>query len=110
MDNNKDITDISDNQKLTPQELAAKLDAELDEFINGLEKKAYTEGWPEDRWEEVNSMNFVKMKHAPNEFLGKLAPLYLSVGNGETSVLHDQGSRTRRGAFSFNGRNPTIEI
>lgn len=33
--------------------LAEKLDKELDEFISGLEKKPYTEGWPEDRWEEV---------------------------------------------------------
>jgi hypothetical protein len=34
--------------------LCAKLDSELDEYISGLESKAYTEGWPEDRWEEVN--------------------------------------------------------
>lgn len=34
-------------------ELAAKLDAELDVFINSLEKKRYEEGWPEDRWQEV---------------------------------------------------------
>ena len=33
-------------------ELAAKLDAELDDYINGLEKKSYSEGWPEDRWQE----------------------------------------------------------
>lgn len=52
-----DIEELEENKKLTPQELAAKLDAELDEFINGLEKKAYTEGWPEDRWEEVNFEN-----------------------------------------------------
>jgi hypothetical protein len=35
------------------QVLCGKLDRELDEFISGLEKKAYTEGWPEDRWQEV---------------------------------------------------------
>lgn len=40
--------------KMSPEELAAKLDADLDAFINGLEKKAYTEGWPEDRWQEVH--------------------------------------------------------
>lgn len=34
--------------------LAAKLDKELDDFIAGLEKKRYTEGWPEDRWQEVS--------------------------------------------------------
>jgi hypothetical protein len=34
-------------------ELCAKLDSELDDYISGLERKSYTEGWPEDRWEEV---------------------------------------------------------
>lgn len=36
-------------------ELCAKLDSELDDYISGLETQAYTEGWPEDRWEEVCS-------------------------------------------------------
>lgn len=42
--------------KLTDEERAAladKMDKELDEFIDSLEKRGYTEGWPEDRWEEV---------------------------------------------------------
>lgn len=34
--------------------LAEKMDKELDDFINSLEKRGYTEGWPEDRWEEVD--------------------------------------------------------
>lgn len=34
-------------------ELASKLDADLDAFIDSLEKKRYEEGWPEDRWQEV---------------------------------------------------------
>lgn len=34
-------------------ELCSRLDQELEDFIDGLEKKRYTEGWPEDRWEEV---------------------------------------------------------
>ncbi|XP_014231299.1 tetratricopeptide repeat protein 4 [Trichogramma pretiosum] len=33
-------------------ELAGKLEQDLDDFINSLEKKPYTDGWPEDRWEE----------------------------------------------------------
>lgn len=33
--------------------LAAKLDKELDEFIENLPRKKYEDGWPEDRWEEV---------------------------------------------------------
>ena len=38
--------------------LAARLDRELDEFINSLEGRRYTEGWPEDRWEEVRFFVF----------------------------------------------------
>lgn len=43
--------------KMTDEEraaLAEKMDKDLDEFINSLEKRGYTEGWPEDRWEEVS--------------------------------------------------------
>lgn len=46
--------DESEKPPMTEEERAAlcrKLDKELDDFINGLEKKRYTEGWPEDRWE-----------------------------------------------------------
>lgn len=42
--------------KMTDEErlaLCTKMDQELEDFIDGLEKKRYTEGWPEDRWEEV---------------------------------------------------------
>lgn len=42
--------------KMTEEEraaLAEQMDKELDEFIDSLEKRGYTEGWPEDRWEEV---------------------------------------------------------
>lgn len=46
-------------------ELAGKLDEELDEFINGLEKKSYTEGWPEDRWEEEMEKHPFFMKKVP---------------------------------------------
>lgn len=42
--------------------LAAKLDNELDEFIAGLEKRSYTEGWPEDRWEEARDYIFCNSK------------------------------------------------
>lgn len=37
--------------------LANKLDKELDEFIAGLEKKAYTDGWKEDEWQKVIARN-----------------------------------------------------
>lgn len=51
MDNSK-VT----NKPLTDEErreFAEKLDRDLDKFIEGLEKKPYTDGWPEDNWEEV---------------------------------------------------------
>lgn len=35
------------------EKLAAKLDKDLDDFIGGLEKRSYSEGWPEDKWQEV---------------------------------------------------------
>lgn len=41
---------MTDEERL---ELAARLDADLEGFIDGLEKKRYEDGWPEDRWEEV---------------------------------------------------------
>ncbi|XP_017010044.2 DNA polymerase interacting tetratricopeptide repeat-containing, protein of 47 kDa [Drosophila takahashii] len=46
-------------------ELAAQLDAELDAFIDGLEKKRYEEGWPEDRWQEEMDKHPFFMKRAP---------------------------------------------
>jgi hypothetical protein len=47
---NKGKMPMSDEER---KNLAEKLDEELDVFIGGLEKRSYTEGWPEDRWQEV---------------------------------------------------------
>lgn len=52
------MENVSENKNMTDEErleLAAKLDADLDAFIDSLEKKRYTDGWPADRWEEVRS-------------------------------------------------------
>lgn len=50
-------------------ELAAKLDADLDAFIDSLEKKRYEEGWPEDRWQEVCSIQYkVTLLNADSDF------------------------------------------
>ncbi|KAL7736381.1 hypothetical protein ACLKA6_014847 [Drosophila palustris] len=46
-------------------ELAAQLDADLDQFIDSLEKKRYEEGWPEDRWQEEMDKHPFFMKRAP---------------------------------------------
>lgn len=67
-----------DNKKIWTDEerleLAAKLDAELDEYISNLEHKSYTEGWPEDRWEEEMEKHPFFMKKAP-ECGEELSPL-----------------------------------
>ncbi|XP_034255905.1 DNA polymerase interacting tetratricopeptide repeat-containing, protein of 47 kDa [Thrips palmi] len=89
MDNNKDITDVVQDKKLTPQELAAKLDAELDEFIGGLERKAYTEGWPEDRWEEEMEKHPFFMTKAP-EPGEELSPLM----EGIQQLKYDENENT----------------
>lgn len=50
-------TQMTDEERL---ELAAKLDHDLEKFIDSLEKKRYTEGWPEDRWEEACTITLFK--------------------------------------------------
>lgn len=39
---------MTDEERLA---LAKKLDDDLDDFINSLEKKRYSDGWSEDKWE-----------------------------------------------------------
>lgn len=73
-------------------ELAAKLDAELDDYINGLEKKQYTEGWPEDRWEEEMDKHPFFMKKAP-EVGDELSPLM----EGLQQLKYDENENTPEG-------------
>ncbi|CAG9770774.1 unnamed protein product [Ceutorhynchus assimilis] len=63
---------MTDQERL---ELAAKLDAELDEFINNLPRTKYEDGWPEDRWEEEMAKHPFFMKEAPKPG-DELHPLY----------------------------------
>ncbi|XP_058464344.1 DNA polymerase interacting tetratricopeptide repeat-containing, protein of 47 kDa isoform X1 [Malaya genurostris] len=69
MDNNK--KGMSDEERL---QLATKLDNELDQFINSLEKRRYTEGWPEDRWEQEMAKHpfFMQKPPEPGEELSPL--------------------------------------
>lgn len=65
----------NEDQKMQERlELAAKLDAELNEYINSLEKKSYTEGWPEDKWQEEMEKHPFFMKKSP-EPGDELSPL-----------------------------------
>lgn len=75
-------------------ELAEKLDKELDEFINGLEKRQYTEGWPEDRWEEEMDKHpfFMKKPPEPGE---ELHPLL----QGIQQLKYDPEENTAEGIF-----------
>lgn len=41
-------TPMTDEERLA---LCQKMDQELDDFINSLERKRYTDGWSEDKWE-----------------------------------------------------------
>lgn len=74
-------------------ELAAKLDRELDDFISGLEKKPYTEGWPEDRWEEEMEKHPFFMKKAP-EPGAEVHPLY----EGLQQLKYDPNENTPEGS------------
>lgn len=68
-DGNQNATN-KPNAKMTEEEraaLAEQMDRELDEFIDSLEKRGYTEGWPEDRWEEVKYI--VQCKSNSFEFI-----------------------------------------
>ncbi|KAJ8910500.1 hypothetical protein NQ315_012347 [Exocentrus adspersus] len=55
--------------------LAAKLDKELDEFIEKLPRRKYDEGWPEDRWEEEMEKHPFFMTQTPKPGQ-ELHPLY----------------------------------
>lgn len=76
--------------------LAAKLDAELDEYINSLEKKSYTEGWPENKWQEEMEKHPFFMKKAP-EPGDELSPLM----EGLQQLKYGEDENTPEGAFLF---------
>lgn len=78
-------------------ELAAKLDAELDEYISSLEKKSYAEGWPEDRWQEEMEKHPFFMKKAP-EPGDELSPLM----EGLQQLKYGEDENTPEGTFFFN--------
>lgn len=68
---------MTDQERL---ELAERLDRELDEFIDGLERKRYDEGWPEDRWEQEMEKHPFFMKKLP-EPGDELHPMYEGLQN-----------------------------
>ncbi|XP_068975968.1 DNA polymerase interacting tetratricopeptide repeat-containing, protein of 47 kDa [Bombus flavifrons] len=94
--------------------LASKLDAELDEYISNLEKKSYTEGWPEDRWEEEMEKHpfFMKKTPEPGE---KLSPLMeglqqLKYGEDENTPEELANNYKEDGNFNFKYKNYRLSI
>lgn len=43
-------TPMTDEERVA---LCQKLDRDLDDFINSMERKKYTDGWSEDTWEVI---------------------------------------------------------
>jgi hypothetical protein len=78
-------SEVQPTKKMTDEErleLAAKLDKDLDVFMDSLEKRRYTEGWPEDRWQEVTILTiFIILFNHRKIF---------RTGNGQTSFFHEK--------------------
>ncbi|KAI5630845.1 tetratricopeptide repeat protein 4 [Phthorimaea operculella] len=74
-------TPMTDEERMA---LARKLDQELDDFINGLEKKRYTDGWSEDTWEEEMDKHPFFMKSTPD---GEMSPLAEGLAKLKLAIL-----------------------
>lgn len=70
-------------------ELAMKLDGEVEEFMNGLERQRYEDGWPEDKWEEEMAKHPFFMKRVP-EPGEEVHPLY----EGMQQLKYDPAENT----------------
>ncbi|CAD1478675.1 unnamed protein product, partial [Heterotrigona itama] len=95
-------------------ELASKLDAELDEYVSNLEKKSYTEGWPENRWEEEMEKHPFFMKKAP-EPGEELSPLMeglqqLKYGEDENTPEELANNYKEDGNFNFKHKKYRLAI
>ncbi|OWR47660.1 tetratricopeptide repeat protein 4 [Danaus plexippus plexippus] len=93
--------------------LCQKLDKELNDFIDGLEKKRYTEGWPEDRWEEEMDKHPFFMKSTPED--GELSPLAeglakLKYDPEENTPLELATNYKEDGNFNFKHKNYRLAI
>lgn len=103
-------------QPMTEEErlaLCQKLDKELDDFINSLERKRYTEGWEEDRWEEEMDKHPFFMKSTPEN--GELSPLAeglakLKYDPEENTPLELATNYKEDGNFNFKHKNYRLAI
>ncbi|KAL0861581.1 hypothetical protein ABMA27_009080 [Loxostege sticticalis] len=103
-------TPMTDEERLA---LCQKLDQELDDFIDSLERKRYTEGWPEDRWEEEMDKHPFFMKTTPEN--GELSPLAeglakLKYDPEENTPLELASNYKEDGNFNFKHKNYRLAI
>ncbi|KAM3961367.1 DNA polymerase interacting tpr containing protein of 47kD [Aphomia sociella] len=102
--------EMTDEERIA---LCQKLDKELDDFIDSLEKKRYTEGWPEDRWEEEMEKHPFFMKSTPDD--GALSPLAeglakLKYDPDENTPLELAANYKEDGNFNFKHKNYRLAI
>ncbi|XP_044763280.1 DNA polymerase interacting tetratricopeptide repeat-containing, protein of 47 kDa [Coccinella septempunctata] len=72
MDKSNNFNKMTEDERI---QLAAKLDKELEQFVDGLPKRSYEDGWAEESWEqEMESHPFFMTK--PPEAGEELHPLY----------------------------------
>ncbi|XP_076650120.1 DNA polymerase interacting tpr containing protein of 47kD [Halictus rubicundus] len=107
----KDRKTWTDEERL---KLASKLDAELDEYIDSLEKKSYTEGWPEDRWEEEMEKHPFFMKEPPKPG-DELSPLMeglqqLKYSEDENTPEELANNYKEDGNFNYKYKNYRLAI
>ncbi|XP_045455812.1 DNA polymerase interacting tetratricopeptide repeat-containing, protein of 47 kDa isoform X2 [Melitaea cinxia] len=101
---------MTDEERLA---LCQKLDKELDEFIDSLEKKGYDDGWPEDRWEEEMDKHPFFMKSVPEN--GELSPLAeglakLKYDPDENTPLELANNYKEDGNFNFKHKNYRLAV
>lgn len=111
-----DAAETSKKAPMTDEErlaLCQKLDKELDEFIDSLEKKGYDDGWPEDRWEEEMDKHPFFMKSVPQN--GELSPLAeglakLKYDPDENTPLELANNYKEDGNFNFKHKNYRLAV
>ncbi|EFN83468.1 tetratricopeptide repeat protein 4 isoform X1 [Harpegnathos saltator] len=92
--------------------LATKLDAELDEYIDNLEKKKYTEGWSEDKWQEEMDKHpfFMSTAPKPGEELSPLMEGLQQLKYGEDENTPEELANNYKEDGNFNYRHKKYRI
>ncbi|XP_063387841.1 DNA polymerase interacting tetratricopeptide repeat-containing, protein of 47 kDa [Cydia fagiglandana] len=101
---------MTDEERLA---LCQKMDQELDDFINSLERTRYTDGWSEDKWEEEMDKHPFFMKTLPeNGDMSALAEglAKLKYDPEENTALELATNYKEDGNFNFRHKNYRLAI